>query len=103
MKEYKIALKMNVSPDHYPQLMKQVHLRRAIILLVVDLLDFPASMWPGVSDLLGPNKRLILVGNKVDMLPQDSPSYLKRVEKSMKSVFMEKCNQGKDYPEHFLF
>lgn len=37
--------------------------------------------------------RIILVGNKVDMLPQDSPNYLKRIEASMKKTFLEKCSR----------
>jgi hypothetical protein len=28
------------------------------------------QVWPNIMELLGKNKRIILVGNKVDLLPQ---------------------------------
>ena len=94
MRQYNVALKVSVSPEHYPSTIRHIHTKRALILLVVDLMDFPGSVWPGILDLLGTQKKIILVGNKVDLLPQDSTSYLTRVEKSLKSVFLEKCNNG---------
>ncbi len=94
MRQYNVVLKASVSPEDYPMTIRHVHTKRALVLLIVDLMDFPGSVWPGIVDLLGTQKKIILVGNKVDLLPQDSRDYLKRVEKSMKSVFLEKCNQG---------
>lgn len=75
IKEYNIALKMNVDPEDYPKTIAHVHSTRAIILLVVDLLDFPGSVWPNILEILGPHKKIILIGNKVDLLPQDSTNY----------------------------
>jgi hypothetical protein len=34
---------------------------------VVDLTDFPGSVWPNILDLLGKNKKILLVGNKVKL------------------------------------
>merc|ERR1719188_1210312 len=79
MDKYNVALKVNVSPSHYESTLTHIASKRAIVLLVVDL--------------LGVNKKLILVGNKVDMLPQDSENYLVRVERVMKMAFMEKCSR----------
>ncbi len=93
MEKYNVALKVSVAPDFYPRTIEHISRKRAIVLLVVDLLDYPGSVWPGIVDLLGPNKKIILVGNKVDMLPQDSANYLTRVERVMKMVFMEKCSR----------
>lgn len=47
---------------------------------MVDLLDFPCSIWPGIADILG-EKPIVVVGNKIDLLPQDGPLFLKRVRK----------------------
>ena len=94
MKNYNLALKMNVSPDFYPKCLSHMWDRRAVVLLIVDLLDYPGSVWPNILDLLGPNKKIILVGNKVDLLPQDSDKYLKRIEDAMVKTFLEKCRQG---------
>lgn len=93
MEKYNVALKVNVSPGHYESTIAHIASKRAIVLLVVDLLDYPGSVWPGIVDLLGVNKKIILVGNKVDMLPQDSENYLVRVERVMKMAFMEKCSR----------
>ena len=72
IKEYNIALKMNVDPEDYPKTISHLHKSRAIVVLVVDLLDFPGSVWPNILEILGPYKKIILVGNKADLLPQDS-------------------------------
>ena len=34
---------------------------------MVDLTDFPGSVWPNILDLLGKNKKILLVGNKVKL------------------------------------
>lgn len=32
---------------------------------MVDLLDFPCSIWPGIVDIIGTDRPIIIVGNKV--------------------------------------
>ena len=91
MKKYDVALKLSVSPEDYPKTIEHLKSKKAIIILVVDLTDFPGSVWPDIINQLGPNKRILLVGNKVDLLPADSKDYLKRVEQSMLQTFKEKC------------
>lgn len=51
----------------------------ALAILMVDLVDFPCSIWPQIVDILGPNRPVFVVGNKVDLLPQDSKRYLDHV------------------------
>lgn len=97
MAEYNIALKMTISPEDYPKAIG--HLkdeRKAIILLIVDLVDFPGSVWPNIMDLIGSDKRVILVGNKVDLLPQDCDGYLENIQDSMVRTFLAKCNDSLD-------
>jgi ribosome biogenesis GTPase A len=60
-------------------------------LLVVDLLDFPGSVWPNILDLLGKKKKIILVGNKVDMLMPDHERYIKHITAVMQQEFLNKC------------
>ena len=91
MKKYDVALKVTVSPEDYPKTIAHLKEKRAIIILIVDLTDFPGSVWPDILNELGPNKRIILVGNKIDLLPADSNIYLKRIEHSMVKTFKEKC------------
>lgn len=99
IKEYNIALKVSVSPEDYPQTIEHLKDKEALILLVVDLLDFPGSVWPGILDLLGKKKKIILVGNKADLLMPDQARYLKHITTVMQEEFLKKCfessNQSK--------
>ena len=44
MAEYNIALKMNVAPEDYPKTVAHLRETPAVIVLIVDLLDFPGSV-----------------------------------------------------------
>lgn len=58
--------------------MQTISKRLSIVVLMVDLLDFPCSIWPGIADIFY-NTPIVVVGNKVDLLPQDSRDFLKHV------------------------
>ena len=79
IQEYNVALRVNVSPEDYPKAIEHIKDKEALVLLVVDLLDFPGSVWPGILSLLGTNKRVIIVGNKLDLIVPDGPKYAKRI------------------------
>ena len=57
-------------------------------MLVVDLLDFPGSVWPNILDLLGKKKKIILVGNKLDLLLPDHDRYTKNITAVMQEEFL---------------
>lgn len=79
IQEYNVALRVNVSPEDYPKAIEHIKDKEALILLVVDLLDFPGSVWPGILSLLGTNKRVVIVGNKLDLIVPDGQKYVKRI------------------------
>ncbi|KAJ8734439.1 hypothetical protein PYW08_013689 [Mythimna loreyi] len=83
LKEYNIALDVSVQPEEYEKLLQSIRHVKALVLLMVDLLDFPCSIWPGIVDIVGKERPIIVVGNKVDLLPGDSIGYLKRVKQSL--------------------
>ncbi|KAI5637365.1 50S ribosome-binding GTPase domain-containing protein [Phthorimaea operculella] len=83
LKEYNIALDVSVQPEEYEKLLQSIRYVKSLVLLMVDLLDFPCSIWPGVVDIIGPDRPLIIVGNKVDLLPGDSEGYLKRIKQCL--------------------
>lgn len=91
IKEYKVALKVNVSPEDYPKTIEHLRDKKALVLLVVDLLDYPGSVWPGILELLGSNKQIILVGNKFDMIVPDSDKYYRNITNTMRAEFLSKC------------
>ena len=96
MKEYNVALKMNINPEDYPKAISHLKDKKAIVVLIVDLTDFPGSVWPNILDLIGSDKRVILVGNKVDLIPQDSQGHLKKIRESMIKTFTSKCIESLD-------
>ncbi|KAF4013008.1 hypothetical protein G4228_004591 [Cervus hanglu yarkandensis] len=49
---------------------------------MVDLLDLPDALLPHLPALVGP-KQLIVLGNKVDLLPQDTPNYRQRLRERL--------------------
>ncbi|KAJ2946777.1 hypothetical protein O0L34_g12841 [Tuta absoluta] len=83
LKEYNIALDVSVQPEEYEKLLQSIRYVKSLVLLMVDLLDFPCSIWPGIVDIIGPDRPLIVVGNKVDLLPGDSEGYLKRIKQCL--------------------
>ncbi|CAH2068095.1 unnamed protein product, partial [Iphiclides podalirius] len=65
LKEYNIALDVTVQPDEYEKLLQNIRHIKSLVLLMVDLMDFPCSIWPGIVDIIGTTRPLIIVGNKV--------------------------------------
>ncbi|KAJ8870083.1 hypothetical protein PR048_029094 [Dryococelus australis] len=83
MRHYNMALSVNVSQDEYPRLLSRIRNQRALIIIMVDLTDFPCSIWPGILQIVGSSRPLVVVGNKVDLLPADSRGYLNHVKKCL--------------------
>ncbi|KAL0850650.1 hypothetical protein ABMA28_012403 [Loxostege sticticalis] len=83
LKEYNIALDVTVQPEEYEKLLQSIRYVKSLVILMVDLLDFPCSIWPGIIDIIGTERPIIVVGNKVDLLPGDSFGYLKRIKESL--------------------
>ncbi|MBZ3883840.1 Nitric oxide-associated protein 1 [Sciurus carolinensis] len=74
------ALRLQVSREQYLELVSAA-LRRpgpALVLYMVDLLDLPDALLSDLPTLVG-SKQLIVLGNKVDLLPQDAPGYRQRL------------------------
>ncbi|XP_077613862.1 nitric oxide-associated protein 1 isoform X2 [Crocuta crocuta] len=78
------ALRVQMSCEQYRELVSAA-LRRpgpALVLYMVDLLDLPDALLPELPALVGP-RQLIVLGNKVDLLPQDAPGYLQRLRERL--------------------
>ncbi|XP_026763990.2 nitric oxide-associated protein 1 [Galleria mellonella] len=83
LQQYNIALDVSVKPEEYERLLQSIRYVKSLVLLMVDLLDFPCSIWPGIVDIIGTERPIIVVGNKVDLLPGDSVGYLQRIKDSL--------------------
>lgn len=83
MKYYNTTLEVKVTPDEYSNLLKVIKKKKCAVILMVDLLDFPCSIWPEISNVLHPMTSVFLVGNKVDLLPQDSKTFFNHVKECL--------------------
>lgn len=83
LKNYNTALSVQVNPERYVELIRKIK-PKALVVLLVDLTDITGSIWPGISDILGKDRRIFLVGNKVDLLWGDRHGWLKHVESVLK-------------------
>nr|XP_048703121.1 nitric oxide-associated protein 1 [Caretta caretta] len=83
------ALHMHVSREQYRNLVSAAlrspprHGRPPLVLYMVDVLDLPDSVLPDLPQLVDAGSSILVVGNKVDLLPGDSPDYLKRFRKQL--------------------
>lgn len=84
LQKYNVALNVTVKPEQYPKLLSQIRNTKSLVIVLVDLLDFPCSVWPGLVNLIGEKQKVYIVGNKVDLLPKDDKLYLERIRKSLK-------------------
>ncbi|KAF7664317.1 hypothetical protein LDENG_00179630 [Lucifuga dentata] len=77
------ALNLQMSKDEYRNVVCQIKSEKAFVLLIVDLLDLPDSIIPDLPELVGKNKHIVVLGNKIDLLPRDSPNYLQRIKRQL--------------------
>lgn len=79
LKHYNTALNISVKPEEYEQFLSTIKSRPGLMILIVDLLDLPCSIWPNMLDLVGHHRPIFVVGNKVDLIPKDSKGYLNHI------------------------
>lgn len=80
LKKYNTAINITVPSDEYVKMISSISDKFALAILMVDLIDFPCSIWPGIKDILGKQRPVFVVGNKVDLLPKDSRGYLNHIQ-----------------------
>ncbi|KHN78301.1 Nitric oxide-associated protein 1 [Toxocara canis] len=85
LEKYNFLLNVNVCEVDYRSMMSHLKLKQeALILLVVDMSDLPGSIYARLPDIIGDHKPMIIVGNKVDLLPPDQRSgYLKHFRETL--------------------
>ncbi|XP_032679628.1 nitric oxide-associated protein 1 [Odontomachus brunneus] len=99
MKYYNAMLEVKVSPDKFVELIKVIKTKKCAVILMVDLTDFPCSIWPEIKSVLHPRTLVFVVGNKVDLLPQDSPKFFTHVKECL-SKAVENTGISKEYIKH---
>ncbi|XP_068145443.1 nitric oxide-associated protein 1 [Drosophila tropicalis] len=89
LKHYNLAIDVEVPSSSYVDTISRIQDKFALAIVLVDLLDFPSSIWPGMLRVLGSKRPVFLVGNKVDLLPRDSNSYMNHVRSCLAQEFIK--------------
>lgn len=77
------ALSITMTKEDYVKIVSGIRAQKALVLLIVDLLDLPDSIVPDLPQLVGRNKHIMVLGNKADLLPGDSRNYLQRIKRQL--------------------
>ncbi|NXL58788.1 NOA1 protein, partial [Chordeiles acutipennis] len=89
---YGRALRLQLPPEQHRLVVSAAlrrpprHGRGPLLLYLLDLLELPDPLLPQLPALLGPDvpaAGLLVVGNKVDLLPADSPGHLGRLRRRL--------------------
>ena len=79
MRNYNLALGVNVDPKEYIEIISHMRDVQALALLIVDLTDIEGSLIRNLPELIGRKRPLVILGNKVC----NNIYRLKRLEKSL--------------------
>jgi 30S ribosome assembly GTPase len=69
LKHYNEVQDVNLTDDDFLKILNEIGKSDALIVMIVDIFDFNGSWIPGMHRFVGNNK-ILLVGNKVDLLPK---------------------------------
>lgn len=89
LKNYNTAINVSVTAEDYINIISSIKQKKGLALVMVDLLDIQNSIWPGIREILGEKRPIFIVGNKVDLLPRDSPGHLDHVKKSVTKAILD--------------
>ncbi|MGX7111639.1 ribosome biogenesis GTPase YqeH [Gemella cuniculi] len=70
LKNYNEVSDVELGADDFYKLIKTLSKKDALIVKVVDIFDFSGSWIEDVVDIVGNNKDIVLVANKLDLLPK---------------------------------
>ncbi|XP_046386406.1 nitric oxide-associated protein 1 [Ischnura elegans] len=83
----KVLLRVNYNPFSYLKGLTKLRSRRSLILAVFDVTDVSLNISSSIRNFVGEGHPVILIGNKVDLLPPDCHGYLNRVKNRMREIF----------------
>ncbi|KAK2541695.1 Noa1 [Columba guinea] len=95
---YGRALRLRLPPEQHREVVSAAlrrpprHGRGPLLLYLLDVLELPDPVLPQLPALLGPDVPaggLLVVGNKVDLLPADSPGHLGRLRQRVAAACAE--------------
>jgi ribosome biogenesis GTPase YqeH len=69
LRNYNEIQPVEINSSHFQTILNQISNTKSLVIYVLDLFDVEGSLIPGISRLVG-NNPIILVGNKMDLLPK---------------------------------
>nr|XP_031827115.1 nitric oxide-associated protein 1 [Nomia melanderi] len=97
---YNAALHVKVSIHDYPRLLSVIKRKKCAVILMIDLTDFPCSIWPDLKSVLHPFTPIFLVGNKVDLLPRDSQDFFENTKQQLLNSVINATGIKKEQVTH---
>ena len=94
LKNYNEVSDVELGADDFYQLIKSLSKKDALIAKVVDIFDFSGSWIEDVVDIVGNNKDIVLIANKLDLLPKSVKQ--NKVKQWLFKVLKEKGIKVKD-------
>ena len=71
LKHYNTALNITLKMDDYVHHLRHIKGSRVLVLLMVDVVDFPGSLFPELNTFITAPARVMVVANKIDLLPSN--------------------------------
>ena len=91
LKHYNTALNVTLQADDYLRHLSHLKNKRALILLVIDVIDFPGSLFPMLHTLISEHSRVLIVANKIDLLPKSQHgNFWNRLE----TMILDECTRS---------
>ncbi|MDR7078011.1 ribosome biogenesis GTPase YqeH [Neobacillus niacini] len=103
LKHYNEVQDVSLTDDDFLKILNGIGQTDALIVMIVDIFDFNGSWLPGLHRFVGKNK-IVLVGNKVDLLPKSVKhnkliNWMKQESKELglrpEEVFLVSAEKGK--------
>lgn len=91
LKHYNTALNITLKADDYLRHLSHLRDKRALILLVVDVIDFPGSLFPSLHTLVSLSSRVLVVANKIDLLPK---SVDRNIWNRLETLILDECENS---------
>ena len=85
LKHYNKSVKVNLTSGEYKSHLLHLRERKPLVLCMVDVVDFPSSLFPGLNELVNPDSVVFVVANKVDLLPEADLVRLNKLESYIRS------------------
>lgn len=85
LQEHNFLLNVNVCDVDYSRMMNELKKQpESLVVLIVDVTDLPGSIYPKLAQVVGSRRPMIVVGNKIDLLPPDAKTgYMYRFKKTV--------------------